>query len=110
MNRVKQIAYWANVQAVYTRISEAVLPAIRKSNIKALTAELGLQTPKWTEWQVLLSRARGCLAGQAAKSAKGRRYTEIASSAERLALFMCYGTVDAMTGETLPLSLRSLDA
>lgn len=110
MNHQRQREYWQKLGGFVQALKGTSLKPIKPENLAATLAVFGISPVTWEDWSKLLKRARGCLAAQQQKRSNGRRYTAAASQAEQLALFMCFGDVDGLTGEPLPVEKRFLDA
>lgn len=110
MNKAKQSTYWQGLKAFSILLRDKDLPPIRRSNFPAILSDLGLAPVEWADFCKLLSRCRSLVGAQNKHAKDGRLYTRAPSSPEKLALLMCYGDCDAMTGEPLAIVDRSLDA
>lgn len=110
MNKAKQDRYWNGLDEFSARLKAKEVKTVTQSGLKALLSELGLQPVSWSDWSKLLSRCRGLVAAQNRRAIDGRYYSQPASTPQELALLMCYGDCDAMTGQPLAILDRSLDA
>lgn len=113
MSKSKKLEMWAGRADFIKAVKALGEVRIRDINeLKEVLNRIGIVEPSytWDDWNRAIAISSKCLHNQEKSRVKGRVYAQPPSTREQLALFILYGRYDAITGQELPVKLRSLDA